>query len=361
MTGAVEKGRFVDKTTTFIMAPVKKKEYSNDLREVVIKHYLNGDSEREIALKVLIPRTSVHYMITKYKSTKCIGNIISRGRKRKTETHVDRTIQRKIKVNRRISASTVKAELQTELNITISESTIRRRAHEIGLYGRIARKKPYVNKVNRQKRLEYARTYREMPLGYWNRVIWSDETKFNLFGSDGKVMVWRTPKEELDPKCTVPTVKHGGGSVMCWGCFSSAGVGSLVFIDGNMTGEMYREILDKNLFQSTKKLKMGNGWLFQHDNDPKHRAAIVTNWLNRCRVERLKWPSSSPDMNPIEHLWDEIERRMKKHQPKNVQELKDSLVRVWEAVEGEVLKKLVDSVPNRLNELIRMKGYPTRY
>ena len=144
----------------------KKKEYSNDLREVVIKHFLNGDSEREISRKVLIPRTSVHYMITKYKSTTCIGNIIGRSRKRKTAIHTDRVIQHKIKTNRRISSSSVKVEPQNELNITISETTIRRRAHEVGLYGRVALKKPYVNKVNRRKRLEYVRTYREKLLGF---------------------------------------------------------------------------------------------------------------------------------------------------------------------------------------------------
>jgi len=299
-------------------------------------------------------------MISKNKSTKCIGNIIGRRRKRKATTHIDRTIQRKMKINRRISASSVKGELQTELSIAVSESTIRRRAHEVGFYGRVARKKPYVNKINRGKRLEYARTYREELFGYWNRVIWSDESKFNLFGSDGKVMVWRTTKEELDPKCTVPTVKHGGGNVKCWGCFSSSGVGNLIFIDGNMTGEVYRDILDKNLLQSVKNLKMDKDWIFQHDNDPKHTASIAANWLNRKQVERLKWSPFRPDMNPIERLWDEIERRMKKEQPKNEKELKETLIRAWKGFEIGVSKKLVDSVPNRLNEVIRMKGYPTR-
>lgn len=66
-------------------------------------------------------------------------------------------------------------------------------------------------------------------------------------------------------------------------------------------------------------------------------------------------------MNPIEHLWDEIERRMKKEQPKNVQQWRESLSRVYKRAEKVVFKKLADSVPNRLNELIRMKGYPTRY
>ena len=66
-------------------------------------------------------------------------------------------------------------------------------------------------------------------------------------------------------------------------------------------------------------------------------------------------------MNPIEHLWDAIEKRMKKEQPHNAKELKERLLRVWSGIEKEVLKKLVDSVPNRLNEVIRMKGFPTKY
>ena len=171
--------------------------------------------------------------------------------------HLDRIIQRKVKVDRRKSASSVKIDIESELGITISEQTVRRRLHEIGLKGRVTPKKPYVNKVNLGKRLEYAKTYREKPLGYWNNVLWTDESKFNLFGSDGKVMVWQTPKEELETKCTVPTLKYGGGNVKCWGYFSSCGVGNLVFIDGSMTEEVYRDILQKNLFEFTKKLNLG--------------------------------------------------------------------------------------------------------
>ena len=69
-------------------------------------------------------------------------------------------------------------------------------------------------------------------------------------------MVWRTPQEVFDPRCTVHTVKHGGGNVKCWGSLSSSAVGNLVFIDGNMTGEVYRNILQRNLFESVKKLNV---------------------------------------------------------------------------------------------------------
>ena len=343
------------------MTPTNKKKYSNGLRELVIKHFLNGDFDREIAKKVLIPRDSVHCIIAKYKSMKSIENLMGRGRRRKTSTHTDRILQRRVKTNRRESAASVKSEPENELKIIISESTVRRRLHEVGLYGRVARKKSYVNWVNRRKRLEYAKNYREKPLGFWNKVLWSDESKFNFFGSNGKVTGWRSVKEEFEPECTIPTVKHGGGNVKCWGCFSSSDVGSLIFIDGNMTGESYREILENNLLKFVEKLGMNHDWIFQMTMIQSIGAALVANWLNRNGVEGLHWPSFSLDLNPIEHLWDEVERRLKKKQPKSQNELKESLIEVWHGIQLPNLKKLVDSVPNRLNEVIRTKRYPTRY
>ena len=115
-------------------------------------------------------------------------------------------------------------------------------------------------------------------------------------------MVWRMPKEKLDPKCTALTVKHAEGNVKCWGCFSIVGVCTLTFIDGNMTGNTYRDILDRNLFESVKKLNLVNKWIFQHDNDPKHRSYVVAHWLDQNGVKHLKWPSFSLDINPSEHI-----------------------------------------------------------
>ncbi len=75
-------------------------------------------------------------------------------------------------------------------------------------------------------------------MDYWNQVLWSDETKINLFGSDGVKRVWRQPGEEYKDKCVLPTVKHGDGSVMVWGCMSAAGTGELQFIEGTMNANM---------------------------------------------------------------------------------------------------------------------------
>ena len=90
----------------------------------------------------------------------------------------------------------------------------------------------------------------------WKKVLWSDETKIELFSHQGKHYVWRKPNTSHQPENTIPTVKHGGGSTMLWGCFTSAGTGKLVRIEGMVDGAKYREILEGNLLQSARDLRL---------------------------------------------------------------------------------------------------------
>ena len=120
---------------------------------------------------MLIPRSSITSIVTKNKKTKCIGNILGRGPKHKTSANVDRIIQRKNKADRRKAAPSVKVELRSEHGITVSEQTVRRRLHEVGVFGCVARKEPYVTMVNRSKRITFPKTHRKKPPGFGDNIL----------------------------------------------------------------------------------------------------------------------------------------------------------------------------------------------
>ena len=188
----------------------KRKESCNDLRSLVIKHFQSGNSQREVETKTSLPRETVRDIINKYTRTKCIGSLFSRGRKRKTTITTDWTIQRILNKYRRISTKKLAADIKEQLDMSLSAQNVWNRVHEIGMFGRVARKKPYVNKVNRSKRFKVAKEMLQKLLDFWHTVIWSDEWKFELFSSKGKGIVWRTPTEIFGLQCIVPAVKHDG-------------------------------------------------------------------------------------------------------------------------------------------------------
>ncbi|GFV47694.1 transposable element Tc1 transposase [Trichonephila clavipes] len=187
------------------------------------------------------------------------------------------------------------ASTSNTLGRSVSAETVRRVLRKAGYNGRVARKKPLIGKRNRVKRLKFAKEHILKPQQFWNEVIFSDESKFNIFGSDGRRMVSRKPNTSHHPKHTIPTVKHGGGSVMVWECMAAPGVGKLVFIDGIMHKIAYLNILQNNLKESADNLGLGSNFIFQQDNDPKHTAFGVKEWLlYHCRNQLNTPPHSLP-------------------------------------------------------------------
>ncbi len=104
---------------------------------------------------------------------------------------------------------------------------------------------------------------------------------------------------------------------------------------------------------------------FQQDNAPCHKAQIISDWFLEHDNEftLLKWPPQSPDPNPIEHLWDAVEReiRIMDVQPTNLQQLRDAIMSIWTKISEECFQHLVESMPRRFKTVLKAKGGPTQY
>ncbi len=271
-----------------------------------------------------------------------------------------RTLVREVKKNPKITV----AELQRcirEMGESCRKSTITAALHQSGLYGRVAQRKPLLSARHMKARMEFAKKHLKDSKMVTNKILWSDETKIELFGLNSKRYVWRKPGTAHHLSNTVPIVKHGGGSIMLWGCFSAAGTGRLVAIEGKMNAAKYRDILDENLLQSAQDLRLGRRFTFQQDNDPKHTAKITKEWLHNNSVTVLEWPSQSPDLNPIEHLWEDLKMAVHQRLPSNLTELERICKEEWQRIPKSRCEKLVVSFPKRLMAVLNQKGASTKY
>ena len=160
-------------------------------------------------------------------------------------------------------------DINTATGKNVSSSCILRHLLKSGLRGCFAIRKPLLRRSNKEKRLKYAKQHKDWAQEMFNRVLYTDESKFEIFGTKRPQHVRRRIGEAYQPECLNPTIKHGGGSLQFWGCLSSSGVGVLIKIEGRLTGERYVDILRHHAVSSGMRL-IGHNIILQQDNDPKH-------------------------------------------------------------------------------------------
>ena len=318
-----------------------------------------GHSEREIAKIVKVSKNGVHTTLQRQLQTGSSEDKKRSGRPRTTSENTDKLIVVTSKRNRHLTASEIAAEVSTATGKTMHVSTVKRRLAEAGLRGCVAARKPLLRPVNKKKRLLWAKNHVGWKPEQWKSVLWTDESKFEIFGNRRRQFVRRRPGERYLEACLTPTVKHGGGSVMVWGCFTEEGVGELVKIDGIMRKEHYHRILQNNAIPSGIGLA-GYGFTFQQDNDPKHTSLLCRNYLAKKEADGILnimvWPPQSPDLNPIELLWEELDRRVRASAPKSQSEMWGCLEENWNSINSEILVKLVKRMPRLCKAVIKANG-----
>ncbi|KAI4890683.1 hypothetical protein NFI96_033748 [Prochilodus magdalenae] len=174
--------------------------------------------------------------------------------------------------------------------------------------------------------------------------------------------VWRKVNAELHPKNTIPNCEAWGWQHHALGLFLCKwDQDDWSVLHERMNGAMYCEILGANLLPSARAMKMKRGWVFQHDNDPKHTARATNEWLRKKHFKVLEWPSQSPDLNPIENLWRELKVRVARRQPQNITALEEICMEEWANIPATVCANLVKTYRKRLTSVIANKGYTTKY
>ena len=205
-------------------------------------------------------------------------------------------------------------------------------------------KQPLLSVKHHKAHLDFAYAHKDWTLEDCKKVVWSDETNINHLGSDEHKWVWKKAGEGLSDRLVEGIVKFGGGSLMMWGCMTWQGVGYATKIDGRMDGDLYLQILKDELLNSLQFYGLDPpDIIFQQDNDPKHTCKKVKDWLQEQDFHTMVWPAQSPDLNPIEHLWGYLKRRLADHDssPKGIHELWERVQVDWEGIPVEECQKLI--------------------
>jgi transposase len=312
-----------------------------------------GHNVDYIAQRIPCDVKSVHRWWDHYQEHGTVDDERRSGRKRKTTAEIDEKIEQEAKETK----FTTPRRIKRKLGLDVSIDTIDRRLIEVGLFGRVARHKKKFNSEEIRKRLSFAEGYKNWTPEQWMKVMFADEKIFWGEGFSGQIWVRRPKGEALNPEYCMDADPHPE-KVNVWGCFCGKGVGYSYIFNDNMDGKLLQTILGTHLVESVElhyDVDHAEQWWFLH------KSVLVRTWLFNNGIQCIDFPPYSPDLNPMEHLWADLARRVEKRPAATMEELQDIVAEEWAATSVEFLTKLAKSMPERCQAVIDAKGDHTKY
>ena len=335
-----------------------------NLRERAIGMLNAGMATNEVARVVGCSSRSIRNLRQRFQATGRTEDLPRSGRPRVTTPGQDRYIMNTHLRNRFQTATATAANTPGTHNNRISDQTVRNRLREGGLRAH----RPYVGclltRRHRVNRVNWARTHIRWIRQQWNSVLFSDESRFSIHRSDGRVRVYRRRNERYADCCLLERDRFGGGgSVLVWAGIAHGYRTPLVVVDGNLNAQRYRdEILARHVIPMFQNIANIN--LFQQDNATSHTARDTVNFPRTNNIAFINdWPAKSPDLNPIEHLWDNLDQRIRRRRipPSNINDLTQALIQEWNNIPQAEINTLVGSMRQRCQAVLHAQGGHTRY
>ena len=336
------------------------KQLSDNEKGTILELVGQKQSLRKISKKIKKDPKTVRNFMKKLRKTKSFKRKTGSGRPSK----LTKKEKNHIKLHSLRNRFDTCKKIKDTLRLDVTPTTIGNVLKSFGIKSRTPRRKPILTKEHKKKRRAWAKKYQDWVITDWEKVLFSDESLIHLVPQMRRRYVHRRRGEALKQECISGTVKHGGGNVKLWGYFGNYKPGCVVFIEGTLTGNQYIDILKKNMIPIAHKL-IGREFIYQEDNDPKHGGdrgcRAVKEFFKEEKINRLDWPPQSPDLNPIEHLWGDLKKRLASSKCASIPELKKRITEEFEKTDGNYIRKLLESMPQRCKAVIRADGGHTKY
>lgn len=277
------------------------------------------------------------------------------GRPRSTNERQDRAIRRAAISAPTTSLASIRRHLPPSRYPVVTRETIRQRLADAGLRSRRPLRRLPLTPHHRQCRLDFCRTRANWSVTDWRRVIFSDESRFSLSADDQRTRVWRRRGQRSDPAFVIERHTAIQQGVTVWGAICWDTRSPLVILQGTMTARSYVDDILTPVVLPMLSSRLGA--IYQQDNARPHTARLSQQRLQGYDV--LPWPARSPDLSPIEHVWDTLGRQLQPSQ--NTGELTAQLQRLWHDLPQGTIGDLIDSMPNRVSACIAARGGFTTY
>ncbi|GFW72671.1 transposable element Tc1 transposase [Trichonephila clavipes] len=255
----------------------------------------------------------------------------SSGRPRGTTPADDRYIVLQARRNRRQTAGEIARHTTQATGRPISRFTVARRLHGGGLLARRPVRCVPLTLAHRRRRSLWCREHRNRRENEWGRVLFTDESRFSLSSDSHRILIWRERGSRNHASNIIERDRYGGRGVLVWG------------------GIMLGSRTDLHIFDAVP---------FHGRQCPCHRTVAAEQLLESEDIERMDWPARSPDLNPIEHVWDFLGRRLAARTlpPVTIRELRLALQEEWAAMPQQLIDTLILSMGRRCETCLAVRG-----